>query len=95
MCNCIKEFTEQASKSIKTKHEGTAIIDDVKILQQSLMFNKGMSKTLGWQTFTDIGYHYTPIKKDKTPGKKINKSISLYHTYCPFCGVQYPKDTAE
>ena len=82
MCNCIKETAEKIISKMKEDNSGKATIGDGNFTHMGLSFT-GNS---GWRTYQEFEYEITPIKKDGSNGRQHKKRISMYHSYCPFCG---------
>lgn len=90
-CNCIKESTERVLDFVKKENDKSdrkGIIGDGHYNHQGL----SLGKNGGWRTYQEFEYEFTPIKKDGSEGRQITKRISIYHTYCPFCGKKTPTD---
>lgn len=74
---------------IKKKRDdanGTGVIGEGIFTHMGLSFGKNSK----WRTYQEFEYEFTPIKKNGESGKQIKKRVSMYHTYCPFCGKKYP-----
>lgn len=41
------------------------------------------------QSYNPFEYVAVARKKDGTDAKPKTKTVSLYHSYCPFCGIKY------
>jgi len=82
MCNCIEKTETAVIDKMKKDNEGKAIIGDGSYQHMGMSFANGG----GWKTYQEFEYEFTPIKKDGTNGRQIKKRVSIYHSYCPFCG---------
>lgn len=72
MCNCIEETTKMVREFYDGKFKKP--IKDIQ-LQTCLNFSKGRAET------------YTEVKIGLV-GQKTEETVTLVHTYCPFCGVR-------
>jgi hypothetical protein len=90
MCNCVKELPPKIIDQLQDREKGKAKLGTGRLLTTGLTFPKG-NKESWYQTGQQLEYEYTPIKKDGSFGKQINKTIQLVHHFCPFCGEKYPE----
>lgn len=87
MCDCIKKTEKAILERMKEENKDKAIITEGTFNHMGLSF----TGNAGWRTYQEFEYDFTPIKKNGEEGRKIKKKVSMYHTYCPFCGKPYPK----
>lgn len=78
MCKCIDEISEKLREHYDGKFKKP--IESVK-LQTLLNFTRGSVDT------------YTEVKIALS-GQKKEETLSLAHTYCPFCGERKRKEAA-
>lgn len=81
MCKCVNELTEKLIVMKKEENKETAIIGEGTFSHLGLSFTDG-----NWHTYQEFEYEFTPIKKNGTQGRQHKKRVSVYHSYCPFCG---------
>lgn len=84
MCKCIPQVEDNITKHIvETKKE---------TLFSGRLKNVGISfsKNSHVRTYNEFEYEGQREKKDGTPSKRFTRRVSIYHTYCPFCGEKYP-----
>jgi hypothetical protein len=85
MCNCITDIEVKVLDKLKNESGGD--ISDLEMKNTGFSFGENPRQ----RTFNDVQYKLTPKKKDGAMGKAVTKSISVYHTYCPFCGSKQIK----
>lgn len=93
MCQCLKEsenklfahLKEQISKDAKVKS-----FDE----SESHYLNKGLVFTGdgGWKLYMEYQIAYIPVKKDGSDGVPKKKTVNIFPTFCPFCGVKMKED---
>jgi len=81
MCDCINK-TELAILDKMKLDNKYAVVGEGQFSHKGMSF----SGNGGWRTYQEFEYEFTPIKKNGEPGRQIKKRVSMYHTYCPFCG---------
>jgi hypothetical protein len=81
MCKCITTITQKAIDKMKETNPGDKITD-------GNILNKGFSMSGNFRTYNDFQYSIERMKKNGEFAKPIRKTISLYHSFCPFCGKQ-------
>jgi hypothetical protein len=91
MCNCIKETTNRVLNHLREQCKDKAIIGDFGTMCVTSISFPPTDRASWYQSGQELEYQYTPIKKDGSLGKEINKRISLIHRFCPFCGEKYPE----
>lgn len=82
MCKCIDELSKKIIEMKKEENKDKAVIGDGSFTHMGL----SMSGEGGWRTYQEFEYEVTPIKTNGTMGKQHKKRVSVYHSYCPFCG---------
>jgi hypothetical protein len=89
-CNCLSSEGDIAQKILEHLKEQNpdATIENGTFLNTGFSFDPGHE---GQFSYSPFEYLLTPVKKDGTQGKPVRKTISMYHTYCPFCGRKYKK----
>lgn len=92
MCNCLEETTEALQKKIvadvESKNKVSEWIEKGKYQHKSFSMNGGNSK-IGMPVIAQ----YRIIKTNGEPARNITTvNVSVYPTYCPFCGVKYEQD---
>lgn len=86
MCNCIKDLDEKLLAKMKEEKKANGIVNEGSLQNMGLSFaNPGG----GWRTYQVFKYEMTNKKKNGTLGATRNYEISMYHTFCPFCGEKY------
>lgn len=89
MCDCIKQTTESSQKYIVKQVEEKNTIDEW--VSKGRYMNTGYSMSGG---STKIGMsfiaEYRRRKVNGEPEKKLTTvNMTIYPTYCPFCGEKY------
>lgn len=82
MCKCVDELSAKVIEMKKEENKDVAIIGEGNFAHMGL----SMSGKGGWRTYQEFEYEFTPIKKNGTQGRQFKKRVSVYHSYCPFCG---------
>ncbi len=85
MCDCVFKTSEAIIKKKEDDSKGIGIIGEGNFTHMGLSFGKNS----GWRTYQEFEYEFTPIKKNGEHGRQVKKRVSMYHTYCPFCGKKY------
>ena len=86
MCNCITETNERTLAHLRMVMKGKREISGGKPYGAAIML---IGNALVSRTADEFNYDYQPVKKDGTLGKATKASVSLIHTYCPYCGTKY------
>jgi hypothetical protein len=86
MCDCIDTLNEKVLAKMKEDKKGIGIVNEGSLQNMGLSFSGG-----GWRTYNPFKYEMTNKKKDGSLGATRNYEVSIYHSYCPFCGEKYPK----
>lgn len=87
MCNCITEVTKTGFEHLQQKHRKDKL-DNPRLLHVSYHFGNVSYMS----TYNELQYECTPRKSDGTMGKTIKKTLSMMHSFCPFCGEKYIKE---
>jgi len=82
MCNCLKDGKKNILDKLKADKAGVEIINSGDFKNYGFSFGKKSFM----RTYNDFEYSMTNIKKDGSQGATKKKTISIYHTYCPYCG---------
>lgn len=90
MCNCIKDIETKAFEKLKNDKSKFGVVNSAEFITVGFDLMNG-----GVRLYNDITYEMTNKKKDGSVGSTRNYSISVYHTYCPFCGEKQIKDELE
>ena len=80
MCDCIDKVIEKVKeKVVKDKSNGYKI--------ENIEF-----ENCSWfpkrELYSNVILKTTFIKRDGNTSKPINEHISIFYTFCPFCGVK-------
>ena len=90
MCDCIKEVTKKTMEALEKRNKDKGIVSDGQMKETSFVFRSD-GKATTMETGQSFGYKFTPLKKNGSMGLQINKTGSLHHYFCPFCGEKYPE----
>jgi hypothetical protein len=82
-CNCISDIENKVLDKLTNDKAG--LVNSVKMQNMGLSFDDPEN---GWRTSQPIEYEFRPLKKDGSYGKVAKKTVEMYHTFCPFCGVK-------
>lgn len=91
MCNCInciKEAKQRTIEFLVNEQKDKSIINQEKCNFSHITLSLG--DNIRWRTYQEFHYRIAPIKKDGSIGKEKEKTISIYHSFCPFCGEKVP-----
>lgn len=84
MCDCIDTTEKIVFEKLKKDNEKNGIVNEVAFRQKSFRLSKGGGIFL----YNDIEYEMTNVKKDGSHGATRKYTVSMYHSYCPFCGKE-------
>jgi hypothetical protein len=86
MCDCIKNLKTSVIEKLTSDKKGVGIVNSGDLKNYGFSFGK----TSFMQTYNEFQYEMTNKKKDGSLGATKKHTISIYHTYCPFCGEKFP-----
>ena len=88
MCNCITEIEKKTFLLVQEQKEGE--------------YEKGHLTPAGFQikknsisartTTSEYEFTFAPKKKDGTIGKPKKQTVTIVHSFCPFCGEKHNND---
>ena len=83
-CNCLSQVKKKILEKVKadSKAEGYRIVESGFERESWFPVTRLYSAFLIKSTFT---------KKDGTESKPKNEHVSVFYTFCPFCGKAFPK----
>lgn len=85
MCNCITEIEKVVFEKLKKDKENVGIVNTVSMKQIAFVYAKNGSYC---NTYNDLEYEMTNVKKDKSIGATKKYTISMHHTFCPFWAIK-------
>jgi hypothetical protein len=88
MCDCLKTIETKTMEVVKGQKEGE--VTDGKMLNTHFPFVKNSLKNR--VTYNEFQFFFAPIKKDGSIGKPKKQTVSISHSYCPFCGEKHSKN---
>ncbi len=83
MCNCISEIEKKALYKLKEDKAQFGNVTEAAFKHKAFSFKSGNDVI-----YNDIEYIMTNKKKDGSTGATKKYTISMYHSYCPFCGEE-------
>lgn len=86
MCDCIKQLNEKILEKMQEDNKNNGVIEEGELQNMGLSFGKPG----GWRTYQPFEYKMTNKKVNGTLGVTRKHTISIYHSYCPFCGEKIP-----
>jgi len=83
MCNCINDVLEKVKQQAEDYSANGEKVESIEFEHRShypitALYSNVIAKT-------------TFIKKDGNRSKPINNHVSIFYTFCPFCGQKYQK----
>lgn len=91
-CTCFDDVLERVKTHIKAKLPENATEFEANWKHMSFVVSGGDYSPVNPQ----IDFSYRQMKRDGSPAKNLTKdSISMFCSYCPFCGRKYEKDGKE
>lgn len=88
MCDCIKRLNGELLIYVEKDKESVGIVNKGQLQHMGL----SLTGKSGWRTYQEFEYEMTNKKKDGSMGATRNYKLSIYHTFCPFCGEKYQKE---
>ncbi len=77
---------ESVIEKLTSDKKGVGIVNSGDLKNYGFSFGK----ISFMQTYNEFQYEMTNKKKDGSLGATKKHTISIYHTYCPFCGEKFP-----
>lgn len=91
-CTCFNDVLEKVKTHIREKLPADATEFDAEWENVSFVLASGDFPLVNPR----IKYEYRQMKRDGSPAKNLTKdSLTMFCSYCPFCGRKYEKDTKE
>ncbi len=91
MCNCISDIEVMVLDKMKEDKKAFGVVNKASFKNIGYSFGANGGEKL----YNEVEYEMTNKKKDGSIGATKNYRISIYHTYCPFCGEKLIKDEEE
>lgn len=93
MCKCLDEVEQKAFDHMKEKTEKQFTVASVN-KEESHFQRKAlmMSDNGGWRLYFEYQFVYTPRLRSGDEGREKKKVVSIYPTFCPFCGKKFPEN---
>ncbi len=93
MCTCLQQSEKKTFDFVYKELTGqgkllSANEKSSKYQNTVLTFKSGVPR----RPYLEFAFHYTPKKKDGTPGRPTVFKQVVIASYCPFCGDKYPED---
>lgn len=88
MCNCLRKLEKKTFEVAKKRNEGE--FSDGKLLNCHFPIIDNQIKDR--ITYSEFQFLFAPRKKDGSIGKVKKQTISISHTYCPFCGEKHSNE---
>lgn len=85
-CNCLAKSTKTVVDHLKNQLQEECR-QTVEVNEKDSGYtNRVLTFTSGYKLMMPFELKYTPIKANGEKGKEKTKKISVFPTYCPFCG---------
>lgn len=88
MCNCLKTIEGKTLEVVKGQSDGE--FSGGKLIHSHFPISKNQIK--GRITYSEFVFSFAPKKKDGTIGKVKKQTVSISHSFCPFCGKKHNND---
>lgn len=95
MCDCIEKVEKMIAEKQLSENPGAELFDKS---QKGTMLHTGysFSKNPGRRTYNEVEVNISVKKKNGQFSRFKRKRISVYATYCPFCGKKHNyEDTSK
>ena len=91
-CTCFDDLLEKVKTHIKSKLPENTTEFYAEYENVSFVLASGDFPLVNPR----IKYEYRQMKRDGSPAKNLTKdSVTMFCSYCPFCGRKYEKDGKE
>lgn len=88
MCDCLKNIEAKTMEVVKEQKDGE--FSDGRMLNTHFpIVNNAFKDRI---TYNEFQFQFAPRKKDGTIGVPKKQTVSISHSYCPFCGEKHSKD---
>ena len=85
MCDCLKTIEDKTLEALKELEQGE--VTGGKLIHSHFPLVENTIKAR--ITYSEFRYSLSRKKKDGTFEKAKNKTASISHSYCPFCGEKH------
>lgn len=88
MCDCIKTLETKTLEMVKEQKDGEFTKGKITPSCYPVIDNQFKDRI----THSEYEFMFAPKKKDSTIGMPKKQTVSIMHSYCPFCGEKHSKD---
>ena len=86
MCDCIEKIEKQVFDKLKKDKENNGIVNKASFKEKGYDLTNGTIRL-----YNEVEYEMTNKKVNGTLGATRNYTVSIYHSFCPFCGKSIEK----
>lgn len=91
-CTCFEDALQKVKQHVAAKLPTGATEFEVEWENMAFILAAGDYPSVNPR----VAYSYRQQKRDGTPAKNLTKgTLSMFCSYCPFCGRKYEKDGKE